>query len=235
MGRFSKAIQKIKKVADEFQKEDHFKEWDVLEKEFELDNLKELYIKGKVGAGSLKIKEQPAGVPYAQIRCEYDRKTPELFFSIRNGVGELTFSQAGTYASWKSAKQRWTLYLPREIKTFIDLDLGAGSQELHFGQINLASLSIDSGVGSCELDFSQQVTKQIPISINNGIGSMEISLSEATPVRINSKKGIGSTSANGLIMAGSNEFVTKGYVEGQPHLHFDINIGVGSIDWNLLS
>ncbi|KGX84744.1 toast rack family protein [Pontibacillus marinus] len=234
MGNLNNVFKKLVKFKDEFTEEDSSGIWEKFEKDFSVQELNELNVKGDLGAGSLIIKQQNEGVNEIKVICEYRKTMPNIEFNKIGEQGKLKLSQQSHTGTWKNAKQKWTIYLPTDISTTLKLNLGAGSNELDFGKVDLAGLEIQSGVGSCEINLTQQFPKhaRIPVKLDSGVGSMDLRLSEDLPAKVKCSKGIGSFSGrNNMVSIGNEQFTTKTFEQDQPYFDFNISLGVGSIDW----
>lgn len=234
MGKLNEAFKKLTKIKDEFTQEDSSGIWEVFEKDFSVQELEELNVKGNLGAGSLIIKQQNKDESSVKVICEYRKNMPNIHFNKIGESANLKLSQRSHTGTWKNAKQKWTIYLPIDIPTNIELNLGAGSNTLDFGEIDLAGLEIHSGVGSCDIDLTRQKPKhdKIPVVFESGVGSMDVRLSQDTPAQVKYSRGIGSFSGeNNMVSIGNNHFTTRAFVEDQPYFDFNMTVGVGSIDW----
>jgi len=233
MSGLKKAFKKLVKIKDEFEQEPTGIT-EVFEKDFSVEQMGELKVKGDMGAGSLIIKPQPEDVDEVKVKCEYRKKMPNIEFNKIGEQAKLQISQQSHTGTWKNAKQKWTIYLPKRIQTDMKLHLGAGSNTLDFGDIDLKGLEIHAGVGSCDIDFTKQYPKfdKVPIEFENGVGNIDVRLSEDLPARVKCSKGIGSFSGKSdLISTGEERFATKGFDNDKPYFDFKMSLGVGNVDW----
>lgn len=58
---------------------------------------------------------------------------------------------------------------------------------------------------------------------------MEILLSEQSAAKMKVNKGIRKLRGDGLILSGDRRYQTKAFKQTNPHMDFDINVGVGNV------
>lgn len=234
MGRIGQVFKKLTKIKDEFTQDESTGIWEVFEKDFAIDGLNELQLIGNLGAGNFIIKPQEQGSESVKVVCEYRNFMPNITFNKIGESAELELTQRSNTGRWKNAKQKWTIYLPVGVPTNIELNLGAGSNTLDFGDIDLVGLKIQSGVGSCEVDLTRQTPKEagVPLKFDGGVGSMDIRVTEEIPARVKYTKGIGSFSGKeNMVSIGNSHFTTKSFEEKNPYFDVKLTVGVGSMDW----
>ncbi|MFD1020028.1 LiaF domain-containing protein [Thalassobacillus hwangdonensis] len=219
-----KLFQSFDSGADDESKE-HFV------KAYEMEDDAELDFHGSLGAGSFRLASVE-DVNSINLDIAYNGQEPSCSFDNSKSPNVLKVSQSSQKGtSWKGVKQKWNITLPEKYPTSLKVDLGAGNYDMNLSGMKLNKVDLNAGVGDCRLDLSNAVIEKIiPVDIDGGVGSMRVHISKHTPAKIKLSKGIGSFSAQGLILSGTKDYYTEAYKEGEPYLNLRINIGVGKVE-----
>jgi hypothetical protein len=121
------------------------------------------------------------------------------------------------------------------IKDFI-IDAGKSSFECYgFGNANFENLTIDAGMASFDLDFSGKLDFDGKVELDAGMSSATIRLNPNMGTKIMYTEDWTSSvdMPNGFEKLESGEYQTVDYDSRKGHLDFDIDISMGSVDFEL--
>jgi len=184
-----------------------------------------------MGAGELKLRaadQEPLLEAYFEFNRERNR--PELEYDLLGDKGILKIRHArGRGINFGTTRNRWDLTLSRAVPLELDIDLGAGRNDLDLRGLKLERLEIDMGAGEMVLNIQGSHERSFNVRIDGGVGSARIYLPEEAGVRVKVDGGIGSVDLGGLTKAGG-AYVNDAYGKSEVTIDVDIDGGIGSIE-----
>ena len=185
----------------------------------------------QMGAGELKVRAADQG-PLLEGSFEFSRERyrPEVEYSVFGEKGRLQVRQPRRRGiQFGSTRNEWDLRLSRAVPLELDIDLGAGRNELDLRGLKIVRLDIDMGVGEVLLDLGGPHERSFDVKIDGGIGSAKIRFPSEVGVRVRVDGGLGSVDAHGLTKTGG-AYVNEAYGKSAVTIDVDIDAGIGSLD-----
>lgn len=213
----------------------------------------------EMGTGSLKIGGGANNLMNADFTYNVSKWKPEVDYQVKENIGKLTISQKSDNMMGKlplgNARNRWDLRFNNEIPMKLKIDLGAGENHLHLGQLTLTSLDIGMGAGELVLDLSGKPSlkklnlnmgagdvrvdligdweNDLAAQINNGVGRITLRLPENVGIFASAERGIGQVSAFGFKRHGST-YYNDAYEESDVTLNLNVDAGIGQINMEMI-
>lgn len=120
----------------------------------------------------------------------------------------------------------------------MSIDVGASKLEIEgLGNANFKRMDFDGGVGDFTLDFSGDLKHQASVNIDMGLGRLTILLPEDIGVKIESEGSILSSISfdkGEFEEIEDNVWVNDEYGETEAELNFEIEIGLGTVDIEMI-
>jgi len=185
----------------------------------------------KMGAGELRVRAADQE-PLLEAAFEFNRERnrPEVDYSVFGGKGRLQVRHPRHRGvNFGTTRNRWDLVLSRAVPLELDIDLGAGRNDLDLRGLKLEGLAIDMGVGEVELDLQGPHERSFHVRIDGGIGSGKIRLPAEVGVVVRVDGGLGSVNTRGLTKSGG-AYVNDAYRKSPVTIEVDIDAGIGSLD-----
>jgi hypothetical protein len=116
------------------------------------------------------------------------------------------------------------------------LDAGKSSLECKsFGNANFDRLVVDAGMASIDLDFSGSLEFDGEVEMDAGMSSANIILNPGLGTRISYSDGWTSSVnvPDGFTKVKKGVFQSDGYDQKKGHLDFDVDVSMGSVDFEL--
>lgn len=196
----------------------------------ELKEAEQVKIDLKIRAGELDIRGGGDRLMDATFSYNVRRWKPIVDYDVLGGRGELTVKQGRTRGiPFGNTKNKWEMYLGKNIPFVMEIDFGAGEGRLDCREIDVRSITIDMGVGDLFLDLRGERTDDVNINIDGGVGSGRIYLPHDIGVRVHIDGGLGSIEAIGL-QKKDNIYINEAYENSDIIIDIDIDAGIGSID-----
>ena len=184
----------------------------------------------KIRAGELTLYGGNNEMMEAVFVYNIDRWKPLVDYQVVGRRGELSVKQGKTKGiPVGNTKNRWEIYVGKNVPLDIEIDFGAGQGNLDLREINLKSLEIDMGVGDLDVDLRGDRIQDLNVSIDGGVGSGTIFLPRDIGVRAKVDGGIGSIEAVGLKKT-NDIYTNEAYGRSDVTIDIDIEAGIGSIE-----
>jgi hypothetical protein len=186
----------------------------------------------QMGAGELKVRaadQEP--LLEASFAFNRERYRPEVEYSVFGEKGRLQVRHPRRRGInfGPATRNEWDLLLSRAVPLELDINLGAGRNELDLRGLKIARLDIDMGVGEVLLDLQGPYEKSFDVKIDGGVGSAKIRFPAEVGVRVRVDGGLGSVDAHGLTKTGG-AYVNEAYGKSDVTIDVDIEAGIGSLD-----
>lgn len=184
-----------------------------------------------MGAGELQVRaaDQDALLE-ATFEFNRERNRPEVDYGVFGGKGRLQVRQSRRRGITIGAtRNAWDLRLSRAVPLELDIDLGAGLNELDLRGLRLEGLTIDMGVGEVYLDLQGPHERSFDVTIDGGIGSAKVRLPSEVGVLVRVDGGLGSVDARGLTKR-DGAYVNEAYGRSPVTIEVDVDAGIGSLE-----
>lgn len=184
-----------------------------------------------MGAGELRVRaaDQDALLE-ASFEFNRERNRPEVDYSVFGGKGRLQVRHPRRRGiSIGTTRNAWDLRLSRAVPLELDIDLGAGRNELDLRGLKIERLTIDMGVGEVLLDLQGPHERSFDVRIDGGIGSAKVRLPAEVGVKVRVDGGLGSVDARGLTKR-DGAYVNEAYGRSPVTIEVDVDAGIGSLE-----
>jgi hypothetical protein len=222
----------------------------------DLDDVESVLAEIQMGVGRLEIRGGSRDLLEAEFAYNVEEWKPEIEYGRTAKQGRLTVRgpDEACRGFGRKVKYEWDLRLNDSVPMELSVELGAGESRLDLGELNLKSLDIatgagsvvvdligsraledlnmETGAGSVVVDLTGDWDHDLDAEVTGGIGKVTLRLPADVGVRVNASKGIGKTSARGLIKRGGS-YVNEAYGESDVTLDIDVETGIGAIDLEL--
>lgn len=192
-------------------------------------NAVEVYL--EQGSGSLQLTGgSTMKLMSATFRYNIDKWKPEISYTQSGTVWNLSVVQPNTDLQVATgARNEWEINIGPSVPVDLVVNLGAGDADIIVGSMDLVDLDVNLGAGNLELDISAYSGGNLTVAINCGAGDADLRVPEGLGVRIVPIVGVGTVSASGFTMAGT-EYHSSDYDVDQPHIVVTAVLGVGDLN-----
>jgi hypothetical protein len=183
-------------------------------------------------AGNLNVEGGANSLVDATFHYNVDDWKPEVKYSVDGSQGELVISQPGADNKLPVGKEvinDWTIRLNEAVPLDLEIRIGAGTNKLNLGTLDLASLQVTVAAGATSLDLSGNWDHDVTASVTGGLGDLSIKLPGEVGVRVNVDKDLASLTATGLTKDGDS-YINQAFGTAPHTLTLDIQAGVGAIE-----
>ncbi|MCF7839489.1 MAG: cell wall-active antibiotics response protein [Candidatus Marinimicrobia bacterium] len=118
----------------------------------------------------------------------------------------------------------------------LEVDNGMGAFEgVMLGNANFEDMKVSVGMGAATLDLRGKYTGDADIKVDVGMGSITLKVPADMDIRVNvNASPFSSISLEGLNQEGKTTYRSKNYGSGRHTLDFNINVGMGSVEMELV-
>ncbi|MEA3308412.1 MAG: toast rack family protein [Chloroflexota bacterium] len=218
----------------------------------ELEDIDDIRVKVRLGAGDLRIEGGATELLEADFRYNIAAWRPEIEYTTRRLVvrqptyKKISFSGDVCY--------EWNLRFNDAVPTDLTIEFGAGDADIDLrhlavtnldmkvgagevmidaqGNRTLEQLELDLGAGDAKLDLRGDWSEDVDINIQGGLGRTTVVLPQDIGVWVDINKGIGPIHADGFRLAG-DAYVNDLYEEAEVMLYLTIQAGIGEINLEL--
>lgn len=210
----------------------------------------------KLGAGTFSLEDEEEGNLLDGFgQYFYDGQQPVLNEKLNGEVLELEFTAKEDFDifAFRPEMPIYSLVLgQKDIKTSVDISLGAGKgnilcEHLVLGDVKIelgsgeftwetgetvnleGKYELDVGAGSAELKFTDQVPRG-SMDIDVGAGSVVITLPGDVSLDIDYEIGAGVLKVNGDSYHGDGKYTGDGYESSAQKLMLNLEIGAGKVE-----
>lgn len=196
-----------------------------------LDGATQAQVRLAMGAGELRLRSaDQAALLEASFEFNRERLRPEVIYRVVGGKGILDIRHGRRHGiNFGPTKNRWDLSLGRTVPLDLDINLGAGRNDIDLRDLKLDRVEINMGVGEVNLDLRGPHAAGFPVKIDGGVGSAKLYLPAEVGVRVKVDGGLGSVNPRGLVKQ-AGAYVNGAYGQGPVTIEIDINAGIGSLD-----
>ena len=128
---------------------------------------------------------------------------------------------------------RYDFNLNKDVIWDLDIDLGAISGKLNLEDIPVRSVNVDAGAGNLDIILGSKHNKS-NIEIDSGASNLTIVIPKNAGIKLKLGSPLNKTNVNDLNLTKSGDYyISSNYDEASTKLEFDIDIGVGKIDFKI--
>jgi hypothetical protein len=190
--------------------------------------VKSVDVKLELGASKLELGPAPPET-FAIVDISSNAGSPNVTFKLEGSVLKL-YGASASSRNIRHSKDDWTVTLPPNYPTAIDVDSGAADCKLDLRQFNLTSLSVDAGASSLTLSLPAPAATYT-VSVSSGASSIKFKLPTGAPIQIRSDSAV--TSANfkgaGLVKDG-DYWRSAGFDPSKPFVDVEVSAGASSLN-----
>ncbi|MBN2101052.1 hypothetical protein JW710_04155 [Candidatus Dojkabacteria bacterium] len=225
--------------------------------EYEDENIDSRTLKLDLDAAEFTIKDDDSS-NYMFLDAKYfdNFGEPNITEKLKERSLEISFSTDGPSGLWdipsRGPSYDFVLGMP-DVKTRLDIDLGAGKGKIDLNEVTLEDLKIDVGAGvlevvlddlvidSMDLDVGagslevKMVGDTVPegeVKVEVGAGSMILVIPEGVGFNLNYELGVGSINMPGKKISGiggdSKTYESDNYNDAEHRIEITVDVGVGS-------
>lgn len=154
--------------------------------------------------------------------------TPQVDYSVSDGVGYLKISQEGHDQFIGKTDNTWNLKVNDATPLELKVDVGAGRGEFHLDKVDLTKLELNIGAGQANVDLTGERAKDLQVTIQGGVGQAVVRLPRNIGVVANVHGGLGSIDTNGLT-AENGHYINAAYGKSHNTIHLTVEGGIGQI------
>ena len=182
------------------------------------------------GSGSLQLTGgSTMKLMSATFRYNIDKWKPEISYTQSGNAWNLSVVQPNTDLQVATgARNEWEIDIGPGVPIDMVVNLGVGDADIVVGSMDLVDLDVNLGTGNLELDISAYSGGNLTVAVNCGAGDADLRVPEGLGVKIVPIVGVGTTSASGFTMAGT-EYHSSDYDVDQPHIVVTAVLGVGDL------
>ena len=206
----------------------------------------------RMGAGRLNIGGGSQELLTAAFTYNVDAWEPVVEYGVSDGTGRLTVTQPSVEDIGipnDDIRYEWDLLFDEETPLEMEVDLGAGENNLNLSDLNLRALRMNTGAGRVDvslggaletlrmetgageinLNLSNRWEQDLEARISGGVGSVTVLLPSDVGARVTVRQGIGSVDASGLARSGDT-YTNDAYGESEITLDLTIEGGIGDVN-----
>lgn len=128
----------------------------------------------------------------------------------------------------------YSFKLNKDVIWDLDFDLGAVSGVLNFEEIPIRSMDLDFGAGNLDIILGSNYSKS-KLKIDSGASNLNILIPENTGIKIKLDTALTKTNIDNLNLSKEGDYyVSSNYEEASTKLDFDIDMGVGKVDFKII-
>lgn len=128
----------------------------------------------------------------------------------------------------------YSFKLNKDVIWDLDFDLGAVSGVLNFEEIPIRSMDLDFGAGNLDIILGSNYSKS-KLKIDSGASNLNILIPENTGIKIKLDTALTKTNIDSLNLSKEGDYyVSSNYEEASTKLDFDIDMGVGKVDFKII-
>jgi hypothetical protein len=156
---------------------------------------------------------------------------PEVSYNVDSNQGTLVIDQPdiGGTTFAKNVKNTWDLHLNNSVPIELDIQVGAGVNDLNLSGLQLTRLNVQTGAGENRVDLSGSWTHDVIGTFEGGIGGLKIMLPRDVGVHIDLTGRASKVKTSGLTKDG-NAYINQAYGKSPQILQLSIQSGIGEVD-----
>src|ERR1700687_612237 len=182
----------------------------------------------RMGAGQITIRGGATHLFEGDFQFGPAYQKPRVEYHLSDGSGDLSITQDHASITFENSKNDWSLRFPNDLPLELNIDLGAGKEDLQFRDMRLQKLHLNVGTGQVDVDLTGQRSHDLYADIEGGVGQANIHLPKNVGVCVQASGGIGSIDTNGLKNE-NGQYVNELYGKTSATIHLTVHGGIGSI------
>jgi len=170
----------------------------------------------------LSVNLQGAKLDYKDM---YNNNKETVVFSFQNkNYNKINLTNKGN---------NYKFNLNKDVIWDLDLDLGAVSGKLNLEEIRIKSIDLDFGAGNLDIILGTKYNKS-QINIDSGASNLTIVIPKEAGVKLKLDAALTKTNIDDLNLKKSGDYyLSTNYEEATTKLEFEINMGVGKVDFKI--
>jgi len=185
-----------------------------------------------IGASKVSIESEDKnllGVSLQGVKLDYK----ETYKNNKQTVEYSFESQKHNMINFNNKSNSYDFYLNKHVIWDLDLDLGAVSGELNLEQVPIKSIDLDFGAGNLDIILGTKHNKS-DIKIDSGASNLTIVIPKEAGIKLKLDAALTKTNIDDLKLNKSGDYYfSPNYEEATTKIEFDINMGVGKIDFKI--
>lgn len=196
----------------------------------ELDDAKSVRVEVNLGAGNLEV----AGGAEKLLEADFNYNVARLKPEVKYTNGTLVVRQPDVRGlpvlqGIADYRNEWGLRLNDKVPMDLNVDVGAGTSDLHLAGLSLTRLNIILGAGIYTVDLSGDWAQNLDVTIDAGAADLSVRLPKDVGARVKVDDGPHTIDANGLEWDGG-VFTNAAYGASGVTLNVDMKAGIGTIN-----
>jgi hypothetical protein len=182
----------------------------------------------KLGAGQITLRGGATHLFEGNFQYGPAYEKPSIDYQVSGGAGELEVTQHQIATVFGDSGNEWTLRFADDMPLELNIDLGAGKEDLQFRNMALRKLELNVGAGRVDVDLTGDRKNDLDAEIKGGVGEASIRLPKNVGVSVRASGGIGSIDTDGLKKQ-DGEYVNAAYGKSRASIHLTVQGGIGAI------
>lgn len=200
----------------------------------EKDEAEELDVQLNMGVGELTVFKGSDNWVEGSVETNVKELEPIVTYADKNKKGVVVIEQQNNQdIRIGKIKNKWDMELSEDIPMDLSVMTGAASAKLDLKGLQLNKLDVETGVGQLHIDLAGDWKKGFKTNIETGVGAATIILPSDVGVKIKYEKGLGSISADGLILKEEGVYMNEAYENSDVIIEIVVEIGVGEVTFEL--
>jgi hypothetical protein len=180
----------------------------------------------RMGAGELTVEPGDRAKVEGVFHYTVGAPAPAFRFDSRTFRARLAVEQSGVQAG--ATENRWTVKLPVQVATDLEVSMGAGEAKLRLGGLDLRKVVMRLGAGKVEADFRGEPKRDYEILVQGGVGECEVMLPKRVGLRAEAMGGLGEIDVEGLDKK-SGYWESAGFDGAKVKVRLKVQGGIGRI------
>lgn len=197
----------------------------------ESDEAEQVRAEVDLGVGQLWLVGGGTSLLDARFLYSENSMRPRLSYDVAGDVGNLSLSQprAESFRGFTNVTYQWDLRLGSEIAfESIDVEMGVGTGDLHFGDVDVDNLDVHLGVGDMQVDLTGPRSRDLEAFIEGGVGRCVLTVPEDVGARVEIERGVTHLEVEGL-RRGDGFYFNDAYGETDVEIRISVSLGVGQL------
>ena len=185
----------------------------------------------EMGVGNLAISGGASELLDAGFTYNIEEWKPEVAYSVKAGdkTGSLLVEQPATGIPLTSnARYEWDLRFANGVPLDLEVNMGAGEQDLDLSGLSLKRLEVTGGTGNTSVDLTGVARQSFDARVINSVGNTTVKLPSDTGVKVTLVQGLGNIDANGLKVDGDT-YTNDAYGNSDETINLYVETATGNI------
>jgi hypothetical protein len=189
---------------------------------------KTLHANLKLGAGQITLRGGATHLFEGNFEFGPAYEKPHIDYQVSGGAGELEVTQHQIATTFGDSGNDWSLRFADDMPLDLNIDLGAGKEDLQFRNMALRKLELNVGAGRVDVDLTGDRKNDLDAEIKGGVGEANVRLPKNVGVSVRASGGIGSIDTDDLKKE-DGEYVNEAYGKSPASIRLTVQGGIGAI------